>query len=142
MTKEYRKHKELKKAVGLRFKEFRNFIKKTPQELAGELRVPPGRIYAVETGSFFPGFTMMHDLSARYKLNIYWLLHGSGKMILVPANMEKYPDFPVLYWNFDENDPRIEKYEDLIKFTHMPVLEQIILAKLTEINELFSSIKI
>jgi len=69
MSKEYQKHKELKKSVGLRFKESRNFIKKTPQELTGELRVPPGKIYAVETGSFFPGFTMPHDLIARYNSN-------------------------------------------------------------------------
>lgn len=76
MTKVVLKEASLKKEIGLRFKQFREFIKKSQAELAEELQVKQVIISDIETGKRFPGFPEQHYLYNRYHLDINWLING------------------------------------------------------------------
>ena len=124
----------LKKEIGLRFKEFRKSIKKSQKKLAEEFKVSQTTIASIETGNSFPGIHYQNYLYSQYHLNINWLLTGCGEMILSGEKDSKNADLPVLFWHIAENEPRFEKYIELISLMHMPCIEQIILGKLAEIK--------
>ena len=54
-SKEEIKSAALRKEIGLRFKEFREAIKKSQKKLADELEVCQSTITYIETGKCFPG---------------------------------------------------------------------------------------
>jgi len=85
MTKQDLKEATMKKEIGLRFKQFREFIKKSQAELAEELGVRPVIISKIETGRAFPALNVQNYLNVQCHLNINWLVHGSGKMIQSPV---------------------------------------------------------
>jgi transcriptional regulator with XRE-family HTH domain len=124
----------LRKEIGLRFKEFRQAIKKARNELADELRVCKSTIKSIETGQSFPGITIQNYLNRQYHLNLNWLLSGSGEMIISPGKDSKYGDLPLLFWHIEKNDPRFERYVELNSLMSIPVIEQVILAKLAEVK--------
>jgi transcriptional regulator with XRE-family HTH domain len=134
MSKEDIKNTALRKEIGRRFKEFREAIKKSQDELSNELKVCQTTITSFETGKCFPGITIQNYLNRQYHLNLNWLLSGSGEMIISPEKDSKYGDLPLLFSHIDENDPRFERYVELNGLMRIPVIEQIILAKLAELK--------
>jgi transcriptional regulator with XRE-family HTH domain len=134
MTKENLKDAALKKDIGLRFKEFRQFINKSQAKLAEELQVRQVITSEIETGRTFPGLNVQHYLNGQYNLNINWLIHGRGEMINSWGKKLKYLDFHQLLSQIKENDPMYEKYVELLILLRIPVIEQIIFAKLAEIK--------
>ena len=134
MSKEAVRNQGLKKEVGLRFKEFRNSIKKSQTKLADEFLLTQTTIASIETGKSFPVIPFQNYLYSQYSLNLNWLLTGCGEMILSGEKDSKNADLPVLFWHIAENEPRFEKYIELISLMHMPCIEQIILGKLAEIK--------
>jgi transcriptional regulator with XRE-family HTH domain len=134
MSKEAGRNAVLKKEVGLRFKEFRLSIKKSQTKLADEFTVSQTTIASIENGNSFPGIPFQNYLYSQYSLNLNWLLTGGGEMILTGEKDSKTFDLPILFWHIAENDPRFEKYIELISLMHMPCIEQIILGKLAEIK--------
>jgi transcriptional regulator with XRE-family HTH domain len=134
MSKEDIKNAALKKEIGMRFKEFRQAIKKKQDELADELNVCHTTLANIESGKFYPKLKFQHHLYRQYHLNINWLLTGSGEMIISPEKDSKYADLPLLFCHIDEDDPRFERYVELKSLMRIPVIEQIILAKLAEVK--------
>ena len=136
MKKEDPKDTEMKKEIGRRFNEFRQFIKKRQEELAEELKVSQGTIANIESGKFYPNLSLLHYLYSYYNLSINWLLTGSDEMIISPVKKSKYTDITQLFSPIEENDPRFEKYVELISLMRIPVIKEIIFGKLAEIKAL------
>jgi transcriptional regulator with XRE-family HTH domain len=134
MTKQDLKEAAMKKAIGLRFKQFREFINKSQSKLAQELQVRQVVISEIETGKTFPGLNVQHYLYIQYNLNLNWLVRGSGEMIVSPAKKFKNADLHQLLSQIDKNDPMYEKVVELLNLLRIPVIEKIIFAKLEEIK--------
>ncbi len=134
MTKEDKKDAALKKEIGRRFKEFREFIKKSQDQLVDELQVSQSLIYYIETGKSFPGYPLQYYLHRRYHLSLNWLITGIGGMIMSPEEELKYAELTQLFSHIDETDPRFKAYMELKRLMNIPVIEQIIFAKLEEVK--------
>jgi transcriptional regulator with XRE-family HTH domain len=134
MTEADQKKEPLKKEIGRRFKVFRKFIKKSQYELAKGLNVLQAAIANIEIGNIFPGIPGQNYLNIQYHLNLNWLLTGEGEMIISPEKKSKHFDLTQLFSCIDENDPRFEKYVELKSLLRIPVIEEIIFAKLAEIK--------
>jgi transcriptional regulator with XRE-family HTH domain len=134
MSKEDIRNAAFKKEIGLRFKEFRQVIKKNQYELAEELKGGQSTITNIETGKIFPGIPFQNYLHRQYHLNLHWLLTGEGEMIIFPAGNSKYADLPLLFWHISEDEPRFERYVELISLMRIPFIEEIILGKLAELK--------
>jgi len=125
MCKKHQNDAEFKKAVGLRLKEFRRFIKKSRNELADELQIDPGIISEIERGKYLPGFIVEHYLNIQYNMNLRWFTTGRGKMRRLPGKKSKYSKLAQFISQFNENDPLFKKYPELNFLLHIPVIEQI-----------------
>jgi transcriptional regulator with XRE-family HTH domain len=134
MTKQDLKEAAMKKEIGLRFKQFREFINKSQAKLAKELQVRQVIISEIETGRTFPGLNFQHYLYIQYNLNLNWLIRGSGEMIVSPAKKFKNADLHQLLSQIDENDPMYEKVVELLNLLRIPVIKTIIFAKLAELK--------
>ena len=109
----------LKNQIGQRFKKFRDTIGKTQLQLAGEFKVYQSTITNIEMGKTFPGIKYLHQLGKTHRLNADWIVNDRGEMFDDP------PPFPTAL---------IEKYSNLIKLMQVPVVEQLILARLEEVK--------
>jgi transcriptional regulator with XRE-family HTH domain len=112
-----KKEIEKKEEIGSRFRRFRESIGKVQHELAAELKISQSTIANIERGKAFPNINYLHYFYNNYQLNINWLLIGQGDM-------------------FSKGKTMNEKYRELINLMQVPVIEEIILAKLTEIKAL------
>jgi transcriptional regulator with XRE-family HTH domain len=122
----------IKTEIGKRFKRFREAIGKTQAQLARELDVYQSTITNIEVGKTFPGIRYLDYLQKNYKLNISWLISSKGDLY------EREESFPppasLLDCHVPVKDPRYGKYVELIYLMQVPVIEQVVLAKLTEIK--------
>ncbi len=109
----------IKEQIGHRFRKFREAIDKTQIELAKELKVYQSTITNMEVGKTYPGIKYLHQLSKDYRLNADWIVNGKGEM-------------------FDDPPPismeRVKKYINLLNLMEVPVVEQLILARLEEVK--------
>lgn len=131
MSKGEIKHKILKEEIGIRFKKFRQALKKTQVELADELEFNRASISEIERGKMFPGLLFLNKLHHQYNLNINFLFSEDEEMFLSPG---KNTELPILFWHLKENDPRFEQYVELISLMRIRFIEQIIFGKLQEIK--------
>jgi transcriptional regulator with XRE-family HTH domain len=112
-----KKEIEAKEEIGSRFRQFRDRIGKAQHELAAELKISQSTIANIERGKAFPNINYLHYFYNNYQLNINWLLIGQGDM-------------------FSKGKAMNQKYLELINLMQVPVIEQVILAKLIEIKAL------
>jgi transcriptional regulator with XRE-family HTH domain len=125
----------LKKEIGRRFKRFRETIGKTQMQLAGELKVYQSTITNIEVGKTFPGLKYLHYFHDKYRLNTNWLLSGRGDMF--ESEEERKPStVSLLHCHIHKQDAMYKKYAELIDLMQVPVIEQVILAKLVELKVL------
>jgi transcriptional regulator with XRE-family HTH domain len=108
---------EGKKEIGSRFLQFRKSIGKRQHQLASELNVTQSTIANIECGKAFPNLTYLQHFYHRYRLNINWLFTNQGNMFVDQKSAD-------------------EKYIDLINLLQVPVIEQLIMAKLIETKAL------
>lgn len=109
----------IKEQMGQRFRKFREAIGKTQVQLAKELKVYQSTITNMEAGKTYPGIKYLHQLGKNYRLNADWIVNDTGKM---------FDDSPVIPIE------RIEKYSHLLELMQVPVVEQLILARLEEVK--------
>lgn len=123
----------IKKALGKRFKQFREAIGNTQTELAKELGVYQSTITNIEMGKTFPNMKYLYYFQHTRGLNLNWLLCNKGKIFLAD---EEYASSAasLLECHLSKNDPKYEKYVELITLMQVPEVEQIILAKLVELK--------
>lgn len=109
----------IKEQIGQRFKKFRETIDKTQVQLSKEFNVYQSTITNIEVGKTFPNIKYLHKMGKDYRLNADWVVNGRGKMF------DESPSIPL---------PLIEKYINLLNLMQVPVVEQLILARLEEIK--------
>ncbi|UCH96259.1 MAG: helix-turn-helix transcriptional regulator [Candidatus Aminicenantes bacterium] len=126
-------HASIKKEIGRRFKRFREAIGKTQTQLAKELNVYQSTITNIEVGKTFPGIKYLHYFHHTYGLNTNWLLSNKGE-IFVSEEARTSSAASLLECHVPKNNPLYEKYAELIALMKVPMVEQIILAKLVELK--------
>jgi transcriptional regulator with XRE-family HTH domain len=118
-------------AIGKRFKQFRKAINKKQKELAIELKVFQSTITNIERGKNYPNHNYLVYLKQHYKLNVDWLLLGDGDFFMSEG---------LTFFNVEfvkDHGANLERYIELINFMKVPVVEQVIFAKLEESKVLF-----
>jgi transcriptional regulator with XRE-family HTH domain len=124
-----------KKEIGSRFKRFREALGKTQTQLAKELDVYQSTITNIEVGKTFPSIKYLHHFHRKYRLNANWLLSDRGE-IFVPKEEDSPDTVSLLGCHLHRADQKFPKYSELIDLMQIPVVEQVILAKLVEIKVL------
>lgn len=127
--------KNLKKQIGKRFKLFRLDKKKSQFVLAAELQVHQSTITNIEKGFTFPKVSYLNYFYEKYGLNLNWLVTGDGETYMEEAEDKgasriKAPDVEYDSYKYD-------KYQELNTLMQIPVIEQVIFAKLSECKILF-----
>ena len=130
MTEADKKNESQKKEIGLRFKAFRNSIKKSQKEFANEFGVSLGTISKIERGKIFPMTHILTHLYWHYNLNINWLFHGYEEMIIQPEKDSKN-DGPL---RPDDSAAGVKTYEELYTLMRIPVIESAIFSKMDELK--------
>jgi transcriptional regulator with XRE-family HTH domain len=133
------KESTIKQEVGKRFRKFREEIKKAQHELAAELDIYQSTITNIERGKTFPNIRYLLHFYKKYKLNINWLLSSQGEMLITEYHTNPNA-VSVMDSHIPYNDPRYEKYTDLLNFMQVPEIEQLIFARLTEAKALFKDV--
>lgn len=130
------KKNSLKKEIGERFKQFRLAIKKTQHQLSREVNVYQSTITNIELGKTFIKIKYLHFFQCKYRLNANWLLSEQGEMFISDEPIAIPTSVSVLGCHISDKDPRFPRYVDLVDLMQVPVIEQVILAKLTELKVL------
>ncbi len=125
---------KIKKKIGERFRQFREAIYKTQTQLAQELNVYQSTITNIEVGKTFPNIKYLHHFHKTYLLNINWLLSGEGD-IFEDAEKKKSSG-SLLNCHLSKRDYMYDKYVELLRLMQIPVVEQVVLAKLVELKVL------
>lgn len=118
---------QMKRDIGRRLRHFRESIGKTQQQLAEELNINQSTITNIEVGNSFPKISYLAYFYHCYKMNIHWLFFEEEKMFIVPERAALIAETA---------SQLSERYSELAQLMEIPVVEQVILAKLTELKAL------
>jgi transcriptional regulator with XRE-family HTH domain len=124
---------QIKKEVGRRFKRFRESIGKTQTQLANELGVYQSTITNIEVGKTFPNIKYLTYFHKKYRLNTNWLFSDKGDIFIAeedPATSAA----SLLNYHLQRSQTTYERYTELMELMQIPVVEQVLLAKLMEIK--------
>lgn len=99
----------------VRLKEVRKALGLTQDKFSKELGVSKPTYVRYELGEIWPNATMLSIMTIKYDINLNWLLTGEGEMFLEVVEVD-------------------EKYRELFSYMKVPVVEQVILAKLAELR--------
>lgn len=127
--------KNLKKEVGERFKLFRLDKKKAQYVLASELQVHQSTITNIEKGTTFPKVSYLNYFYEKYGLNLNWLVTGDGEQYMEDAEYKGASR--IMAPDVEYDNDKYDKYRELRTLLQIPVIEQIIFAKLSECKILF-----
>jgi transcriptional regulator with XRE-family HTH domain len=84
-----------KKAMGKRFKQFREMLGKSRKEFeaeANDLLIQEQRIKMVEIGAIIPDIFFIQYFTENYGLNLTWLVKGTGKPFLKEYRRQRAED--------------------------------------------------
>jgi len=73
--------KELEE-IGNRLQLIRKKLKLQQKEMASALEISNATISEIEAGHTRPQFSVIYNLTTKYNVNIYYLLHGRGVMFM------------------------------------------------------------
>lgn len=127
---------KLKEDVGVRFKSFRLDQKKAQHVLASELKVHQSTITNIEHGTTFPKISYLYYFYETYGLNINWLITGDGEMYLRDKALEE-ENLPLMLPHVSYEDSTYSQYLELTRLMQVGSIEQVMLAKLTELKMMF-----
>jgi transcriptional regulator with XRE-family HTH domain len=120
----------LKKEIGLRFKRFRQTIKKSQKQLADELQLYQSTITNIEVGKTFPGTAYLRHFYNKYRLNTDWLINGNGDML--HSDLESLKT--AFHLLFGEDEHYFRQYLELLRMMKVPVIREVIFGKLVEMK--------
>lgn len=127
--------KNLKQEVGERFKVFRLGRKKSQYALASELKIHQSTITNIEKGTTFPKVSYLNYFYEKYGLNLNWLVTGDGGQYMEDSDYKWASR--IMAPEVEYEDDKYDKYRELSTLLQIPVIEQIIFAKLSECKILF-----
>lgn len=82
------KESELKE-IGERLVAIRKELHMLQKDFAKELEISGGSLSEIEAGNAKPRYEMIYNLTKKFNVNIYYLLHGKGEMF-IPEDIESY----------------------------------------------------
>lgn len=90
-----------KDSIGQRLKLIRTALDLSQRDFARSLDISSSSICNIESGKGLPRHDIIYNLAAKYNVNIYFLLHGSGEMFISDllkqriesGEFEPYTDF-------------------------------------------------
>jgi transcriptional regulator with XRE-family HTH domain len=127
--------KNLKQEVGGRFKSFRVDKKKAQRVLASELQVHQSTITNIERGTTFPKVSYLDYFFKKYALNLNWLVSGVGQQYI--EGTEYKGSSRIMAPDVEYDSYQLDKYHELNTLMRIPVIEQVIFAKVSECKILF-----
>lgn len=87
-------HEQLKKEIGERFRQAREYTGLKQKELAGIFDMNQSNIARIEKGLVSPNMSILNYLRRQHDINLNWLLTGRGEMVLKDKEEgKKGPDF-------------------------------------------------
>jgi transcriptional regulator with XRE-family HTH domain len=126
-------HLLIRKEIGKRFKQFREALNKTQAQMADELGIYQSTITNIEVGKTFPGIKYIHYFHKEYNLNDNWLLNNSGELFISEEEKKALPPSRINCHVLRDN-PTYAQYVEMMELMKIPVIEQVILAKLAEMK--------
>ena len=111
-----------KKAMGKRFKQFRELVGKSKKEIEQEANHPlimEERINMFEYGAIIPDIIFMQYFTEEYGLNLTWLVKGSG--FIFAKKGAKTPED--IYRIFRDMKPTNHLINEIIQLNQQPKLE-------------------
>jgi transcriptional regulator with XRE-family HTH domain len=129
--------KNLKREVGERFKLFRLDKKKAQHVLASELQIHQSTITNIERGTTFPKVNYLNYFYEKYGLNLNWLVSGDGGRYM--EEVENKGASRIMAPDVEYDSDKYDHYQELNSLMQIPVIEQIIFAKLSECKILFKA---
>jgi transcriptional regulator with XRE-family HTH domain len=109
--------------------------KKAQHILAAELQVHQSTITNIEKGFTFPKISYLNYFFEKYGLNLNWLVNGDGEQYIEVA--EDKGASRIMAPDIEYDSYKYDKYQELNTLMQIPVIEQVIFAKLSECKILF-----
>ena len=126
------KREEFLNDFRVRLKEIRKALKMTQDEFSAQLEVSKPTYVRYELGEMMPKVQFLSLLIKKFHINLNWLLSGKGERFLG----ESQPDISFI----NSKVFRDKRYLELLDLLNIPVVEEVLMAKLTEIKALFSPV--
>lgn len=82
------KESELKE-IGNRLVAVRKELHMLQKDFAKEMEISGGSLSEIEAGNAKPRYELLYNITKKYKVNLYYLLHGKGEMF-VPDDIESF----------------------------------------------------
>lgn len=70
------------KAIGQRVQKIRKHLDFLQKDFAEELEISPSSLCDTEIGKLKPRFHLLYNISRKFKVNLMYILHGSGDMFM------------------------------------------------------------
>ncbi|MCP5108475.1 MAG: helix-turn-helix transcriptional regulator, partial [bacterium] len=78
--------------IGERMQAIRKKLGFLQKDFAGELGISGASLSEIEAGNAKPRYELIYNITGKFNVNIYYLLHGRGEMFM-PEESEKPFDF-------------------------------------------------
>jgi transcriptional regulator with XRE-family HTH domain len=124
-----KRNEELRKSIAGRLREIRKTLGLTQAELAEKLNISKPTYVRYEAGEIFPSLFVIVGLKEFFNINLNWLVTEVGEMFVDKEN--------AISPEMHEKIFKDSKYLQLIDSMQVPVVEQVIFAKLFELRRLF-----
>lgn len=82
------KESELKE-IGNRLVAIRKELHMLQKDFAKEMEISGGSLSEIEAGNAKPRYDLLYNITKKYNVNLYYLLHGKGEKF-VPDNIESF----------------------------------------------------
>jgi transcriptional regulator with XRE-family HTH domain len=112
------------KDIGERLQRIRKKINLLQKDFAQELEISGATLSEIEAGNLKPGFEVYYNLTKKYDVDIYYLLHGIGAMFRDESSetmngMDNRDEFAEFITGFLENfrESNIVRYSMITHFT-------------------------
>lgn len=122
--------KEFLNGCGQRLKKVRKTLRMTQDKFSDVLGTAKSTYVRYELGEMMPKLQFLANLITRIRVDSNWFLTGSGEMF----QREKVGDISLINPEAFTN----KRYLEMLKLMNIPEVEQLIMARLTEIKALFA----
>jgi transcriptional regulator with XRE-family HTH domain len=100
----------LRKQIGGRIKAIRRELQFTQEDFATRLRISNSNLSQVENGNLSPNFELLYNMAETFKVNLYHLIFGKGKVFKKGSPGDDVVDFP------DLPGAELEFLEDFLRY--------------------------
>jgi transcriptional regulator with XRE-family HTH domain len=113
-------------------KEIRKTLKMTQDEFSAQFGVSKATYVRYELGEMMPKAQFLSLLAKKFHINLNWLLTGKGERSLDGNHLDISLINPKVFQD--------KRYLELLDLLNIPVVEEVLMAKLTAVKALLSSV--